>query len=191
MAADSTPFPFPGFDFQQFVSLMSRMFQGPEQAMRVYRELLGLEGGSRERAVDFMAQLVAGTGLDATPFFEGVLRLGPTDTARVAAAAYLADRGREDTVVEVLESLQPPLLTMTLLTGLLDVLGTRPATPARIQRLVAFAGRFGDDTHYTTLFLGDFTGRDIKRAVRRAIAESLLRRDAPEALAWPAEPGCP
>jgi hypothetical protein len=185
VASDSPPSPFPGFDVNRFVSMMSRMLQGPEQAMRVYRELLGLEGGSRERAVDFMAQLARGSALDATPFFEGVLRFGPTDTARVAAAAYLAEQGRENAVVEALESLQPPLLTMTLLTGLLDILGTRPATPSRIGRLLAFAGRFADDVHHTTMLLGDFTGLDVKRAVRRAIAESLLRRDAPEAAEWP------
>jgi hypothetical protein len=37
------------------------------------------------------------------------------------------------------------------------------------------------------LYLSDFTGRDIKRAVRPAIAESLFRRDAPEAADWPRE----
>jgi hypothetical protein len=177
--------PFPGFDFASFVGMMSRFVQGPEQALRVYRELLGLEGQSRERAVDFVAQLARGTGFDASLLFEGVLRFGPADTARVAAAAYLAEHGREDTVLEVLESLQPPLLTMTLLTGLLDVLGGRPATRERIERLAAFAQRFADDRHYTTLLLGDFVGRDVKRAVRRAIAESLIRRDAPAAVDWP------
>src|ERR687889_2474 len=40
------------FDPQRFLSLVSRSMQGPEEAMRVYREMLGLEGGSRERAVD-------------------------------------------------------------------------------------------------------------------------------------------
>jgi hypothetical protein len=44
-----------------------------------------------------------------------------------------------------------------------------------------------DDAHSTTLYLSDFTGRDIKRAVRPAIAESLFRRDAPEAADWPRE----
>jgi len=179
--------PFPPFDMNQFVGTMSRFLQGPEQAMRVYRELLGLEGGSREKSVDFMAQLARGYGLDATPLFEGVLRFGPTDTARVAAAAYLAEQGREETVLEVLESLQPPALTMTLLSGLADVLGARPATAARIHRLAAFGQRFEDATHYTTLLLGDFTGRDVKRVIRRALAESLLRRDAPDATGWPRE----
>jgi hypothetical protein len=174
-------------DLARFLSQMSRAFQSPEQALRVSRELLGLEGSSRERTVDFMAQLARGYGLDAGLLFEGVLRFGPTDTARVAAAAYLAEQGREDTVLEVLESLTPPLLTMTLLTGLLDVLASRPATAERIRRLAAFAGRFEDAAHYTTLVLGDFTGRDVKRAVRRALAESLLRRDAPEAAGWPRE----
>src|SRR5262245_43393025 len=167
--------------------MTSRFLQGPEQAMRVYRELLGLEGGSREKSVDFMAQLARGYGMDATPLFESVLRFGPTDTARVAAAAYLADQGREDSVLEALESLRPPVLTMTLLRGLVDVLASRPATAARIARRIAFAKRFEDDTHFTTLLLGDYTGRDVKRAVRRAIAESLLRRDAADALAWPPE----
>jgi hypothetical protein len=37
------------------------------------------------------------------------------------------------------------------------------------------------------MLLGAFTGLDVKRAVRRAIAESLLRRDAPEAAEWPRE----
>ena len=179
--------PFPPFDMNQFVGTMSRFLQGPEQAMRVYRELLGLEGGSREKSVDFMAQLARGYGLDATPLFEGVLRFGPTDTARVAAAAYLAEQGREETVLEVLESLQPPVLTMTLLSGLADVLAARPATAARIDRLTAFGKRFEDATHYTTLLLGDFTGRDVKRVIRRAIAESLLRRDAPDTADWPRE----
>ena len=179
--------PFPPFDMNQFVGTMSRFLQGPEQAMRVYRELLGLEGGSREKSVDFMAQLARGYGLDATPLFEGVLRFGPTDTARVAAAAYLAEQGREETVLEVLESLQPPVLTMTLLSGLADVLAARPATAARIDRLTAFGKRFEDATHYTTLLLGDFTGRDVKRVLRRAIAESLLRRDAPDTAGWPRE----
>ena len=179
--------PFLPFDMNQFVGMMSRFLQGPEQAMRVYRELLGLEGGSREKSVDFMAQLARGYGLDATPLFEGVLRFGPTDTARVAAAAYLAGQGREETVLEVLESLQPPVLTMTLLSGLADVLAARPATAARIDRLTAFGKRFEDATHYTTLLLGDFTGRDVKRVVRRAIAESLLRRDAPDTADWPRE----
>jgi len=179
--------PFPPFDMNQFVGTMSRFLQGPEQAMRVYRELLGLEGGSREKSVDFMAQLARGYGLDATPLFEGVLRFGPTDTARVAAAAYLAEQGREETVLEVLESLQPPVLTMTLLSGLADVLAARPATAARIDRLTAFGKRFEDATHYTTLILGDFTGRDVKRVIRRAVAESLLRRDAPDTADWPRE----
>ena len=179
--------PFPPFDMNQFVGTMSRFLQGPEQAMRVYRELLGLEGGSREKSVDFMAQLARGYGLDATPLFEGVLRFGPTDTARVAAAAYLAEQGREETVLEVLESLQPPVLTMTLLSGLADVLAARPATAARIDRLTAFGKRFEDATHYTTLLLGDFTGRDVKRVIRRAIAESLLRRDAADTAEWPRE----
>src|SRR5215470_18882065 len=129
--------PFPLFDVNQFVGLMSRFFAGPEQAMRVYRELLGLEAGAREKSVDFMAQLARGYGMDATPLFEGVLRFGPTDTARVAAAAYLAEHGREDTVLEVLESLRPPVLTMTLLSGLAEVLATRPARADRIERLVA------------------------------------------------------
>ena len=179
--------PFPPFDMNQFVGTMSRFLQGPEQAMRVYRELLGLEGGSREKSVDFMAQLARGYGLDATPLFEGMLRFGPTDTARVAAAAYLAEQGREETVLEVLESLQPPVLTMTLLSGLADILAARPATPDRIDRLTAFGKRFEDATHYTTLLLGDFTGRDVKRVIRRAIVESLLRRDAPDTADWPRE----
>ena len=187
MPVEPTPPSFPGFDPQRWVSLMSRAFQGPEQALRVYRELLGLEGGSRERAVDFMAQMARGYGVDATPLFEGVLRFGPTPTARVAAAAYLADQGREDSVLEALEALQPPVLTLTLITGLLDVLAGRPATAERVERLLAFARRFKDDEHYTTLYLGDFTGRDIKRHVRRTLAESLLRRDAPEAADWPRE----
>jgi len=185
MSPEPGPPSFPLFDLNQFVNMTTRFFQGPEQAMRVYRELLGLEGGSRERSVDFMAQLARGYRLDATPLFEGVLRFGPTDAARVAAAAYLAGQGREDAVLDALESLSPPMLTMTLLTGLLDVLAVRPATPARIERLLAVGRRFDDDTHYTTLLLGDFTGRDVKRAVRRAIAESLLRRDAADAATWP------
>ncbi len=178
----------PGFfslwDPQRFVSGMSRAMQGPEQAMRVYRELLGLEGGSRERAVDFMAQLARGIGVDATPLFEGVLRFHPSPTARVAAAAYLCGEGHEQTVLDVLESLQPPVLTMTLLGGLLDALALRPATAERVARLTAFGARFQDGEHYTTLYLGDFTGKDVKRLVRRAIAESLLQRDAPEAAGW-------
>ena len=176
---------FPGFDPQRFFSLFNRTLQGPEEAVTVYRELLGLEGGSRERAVDFMAQMARGSGLDATPIFEGVLRFGPTSAARVAAAAYLASQDREDTVMDVLESLQPPALTMALLTGLLDVLGSRPATDERVKRLVAFGQRFDNEEHYTTLFLGDFTGREVKRHVRRAIASSLLCRDAPDAAGWP------
>jgi hypothetical protein len=175
------------FDPQRFMSLVARSMQGPEEATRVYREVMGLEGGSRERTVDFMAQAARGYGLDATPLFEGVLRFGPTSPARVAAAAYLAENGHEDTVMSVLESLQPPALTLTLVKGLLKVLGSRPATPERITRLVAFGERFADDEHYTTLYLGDFTGRDVKRAVRRAIAESLVWRDAPEVVEWPKE----
>jgi len=175
------------FDPQQFLSLVSRSMQGPEEAMRVYREMLGLEGGARERGVDFMAQTARGYGVDASPLFEGVLRFAPTSAARVAAAAYLAENGREETVLSVLESLQPPALTLTLVKGLLKVLGDRPATPERIARLIAFGHRFADDEHYTTLYLGDFTGRDIKRAVRRALAESLLLRDAPDAAEWPKE----
>lgn len=184
-AVSTSPPPFPGFDLNHWLTLMSRLTQGPEQALRLYRELLGLESGSRERAVDFMAQMAQTFGVDAAPFFESVLRFGPMPTAQVAAAAYLAERGREDAVVEVLEGLRPPMLTLTLLTGLLDVLAGRPATPARVQRLLAFARRFDDDAHYTTPFLGDFTGRDVKQAVRRALAESLLRREAPEAVDWP------
>ena len=92
MAAEPDPPPFPSLDLQRFFSQMSRVFQGPEQAMRVSRELLGLEGSSRERAVDFMAQLARGYGVDASLLFEGVLRFGPVDTARVAAAAYLAEQ---------------------------------------------------------------------------------------------------
>jgi len=185
MPTEPGPSPFPTFDPTHWMAMMARAFQGPEQALRVYREILGLEGASRERSVDFMAQLARGYGLDATLLFETVLRWGPTDTARVAAAAYLAEQGRDGVVLEVLESLQPPLLTLTLLTGLLDALATRPATPERVERLLAFGRRFADDVHHTTLLLGDFTGLDVKRAVRRAIAESLLRRDAPEATDWP------
>ena len=179
--------PLPPFDLNQFVSLASRFMQGPEQAMRVYRELLGLESGSRERSVEFMAQLARGVGLDATLMFEGVLRFGPTDAARIAAAAYLVEQGRDDSVLEVLDSLRPPVLTLTLLTGLVDALGAQPATAARVERLLAVGRRFDDDTRYATLLLGDFTGRDVKRAVRRAIAESLLRRDAQDAVSWPRE----
>ena len=58
---------------------------------------------------------------------------------------------------------------------------------ARIDRLIAFGTRFEDATHYTTLLLGDFTGRDVKRVIRRTIAESLLRRDAPDTAGWPRE----
>jgi hypothetical protein len=176
----------PGFDPQRFVTLMSRALRGPEQAMQVYRELLGLED-STERAAGFVAQLAQRQGLDPTPLFEGVLRFGPTSTARIAAAAYLADQGKEDSVLEALEALQPPMLTMTLITGLLDVLGGRPATPDRIRRLLAFGERFDDETQYATLALGAFTGRDVKRAVRRTLADSLLRRDATAAVSWPRE----
>lgn len=187
MASERDPPHLPGFDPQPWVSFMARVLRGPEQAHRAYRELLGLEGSARERAVDFMAQMARSYGLDMTPWFEAILRFHPAPTARAAAAAYLAAEGREDTVLEVLESLQPPLVTMTLLTGLLDALATRPATPERVTRLIAFAQRFNDDEHYTTLYLGDFTGRDVKRLVRRALAESLLRRHAPEAVPWPRE----
>jgi hypothetical protein len=169
------------------MALLARSLQGPEEAVRVYRELLGLEGGSRERVVDSMAQMARGSGVDAAPMFEWMLRFAPNSAARVAAAAYLAEEGREDTVLAVLESLQPPALTTTLLKGLIDVLGNRPATAARVRRLIAFAERFKDDEHYTTLYLGDFTGREVKRHVRRAIANSLLLRDAPDAADWPRE----
>ena len=76
---------------------------------------------------------------------------------------------------------------MTLLSGLADVLAARPAPAGRVDRLIAFGERFEDAAHYTTLLLGDFTGRDVKRVIRRAIAEGLLRRDAPAAVAWPRE----
>ena len=185
MTSDPTALLFPGFDPQRWVSAMARAMQGPEQAMRVYREMLGLEGGSRERAVDFMAQMARGAGVDATPLFEGVLRFHPAPTARVAAAAYLVEQGREDTVLDVLESLRPPVLTMTLLQGILDTLATRPASPERIDRLIDYANSYQDNEHYTTLYLGDFTGRDVKRHVRRAIAESLVRRKAPQVAEWP------
>src|SRR5262245_47208960 len=105
----TTPPPFSPFDATPWLAMMSRVLQGPEQALRVYRELLGLESGSRERAVDLMAQMAQGVGVDATPFFEGVLRFAPAPTARIAAAAYLAERGHEDTVVEVLEGLGSPV----------------------------------------------------------------------------------
>jgi hypothetical protein len=187
MTPESPPPSFPGFDPQRFLSLMSRALRGPEQAMHAYREMLGLESASRERAVDFVAGLARGYGVDATVLFESILRFGPTSTVRVAAAAYLADQGREDLVLEALELLQAPMLTMTLVTGLLDVLGGRPATEDGIRRLVAFAERFDDDTKYATLMLGEFTGRDVKGAVRRTLAESLLRRDAPAAATWPRE----
>ena len=175
----------PGFDPTQWLGMMSRALQGPEQALRVYRELLGLEGGSRERSVDFMAQLARGHGVDASLMFEAVLRWGPTDTARIAAAAYLAGQGREVVVLDALEALQPPLVTLTLIAGLLDALASRPLAPAAIDRLLAFGRRFADEPHYTTLRLGDFTGRDVKRAVRRALAEGLLCREAAEAADWP------
>lgn len=181
----TNPPPFPGADINQWVAAMARLVRGPEQALQVYRELLGLETGSRERTVEFMAQMAEGFGVDATPFFEAVLRVGPLPTAQVAAAAYLADRGREDVILEVLESLRPPMLTTTLLNGLLEVLASRPATPERIGRLLAFGRRFEDSTRYATLHLGDFTGRDVKQAVRRTLAEGLLRREAPEAVDWP------
>ncbi|MGD9890380.1 MAG: hypothetical protein AB7R89_07500 [Dehalococcoidia bacterium] len=172
------------FDPQRMLALVSRSMQGPEEAVHVYRELLGLEGGSRERAVDFMAQATQAYGVNAAPFFEGLLRFGPTSAVRVAAAAYLAENGGEESVMEALESLHPPALTLTLLKGLLKVLAGRPATSDRVERLVAFGNRFADEEHYTTLHLGDFTGREVKRHVRRTIAESLLLRDAPDAAAW-------
>lgn len=187
MTGDSGRSFFPGFDPGRFVSAMGRAMQGPEQAMRAYRELLGLEGDSRERAVDFMAQMARGYGVDAAPLFEGVLRFHPAPTARAAAAAYLAGQGREETVVEVLESSMPPLLNMTLLGGLLDAIASRPATDERVRRLVAYGERFQDGEHYTTLYLGDYTGREVKRRVRRALAEMLLRHHAPEAAEWGAE----
>lgn len=187
MSGEPDPPRFPGFDPRPWVSFMTRALQGPEQAYHAYRELLGLEGSSREHAVDFMAQMARSYGLDVTPWFEAILRFHPAPTARTAAAAYLAAEGREDTVLEVLESLRPPLVTMTLLTGLLDALATRPATPERVARLIAFAQRFNDDEQYTTPYLGHFTGRDVKRLVRRAVAESLLRRHAPEVVSWPRE----
>jgi hypothetical protein len=178
----------PGFEPQRLLSLISRVLRGPEEAMHVYRELLGLESGSRERAVEFVAQMAQRQGLDATPLFEGILRFGPSSAARVAAAAYLAEQGHEDTVLEALVSLQPPMLTMTLVTGLLDVLAERPATAERIGRLIAFGERFDDEAQYSTLMLGHFTGRDVKRAVRRTLAESLIRRDAAPVVSWPREP---
>jgi hypothetical protein len=152
--------PFPAFDMNQFVGTMSRLLQGPEQAMRVYRELLGLEGGSREKSVDFMAQLARGYGLDATPLFEGVLRFGPTDTARVAAAAYLAEQGREETVLEVLESLQPPVLTMTLLSGLADVLAVRWMR----ERTIRYRIRGEDAAAGSRAGESDASSRDASRA---------------------------
>lgn len=169
----------------QFVGLLSRFVRGPEEALRASRELLGLESMSRERSVELMGQLARAYGWDATLPFEAMLRFGPTDTVRIAAAAFLAEHGREDTVLEVLESLRPPLLTKTLLIGLIDVLGERPATPERIDRLTALGNRFADDTRYTTLLLGDFTGRDVKRAIRRAVGEGLLRRHAADIAGWP------
>jgi hypothetical protein len=75
--------------------------------------------------------------------------------------------------------------TLTFLTGLVDAVASRPATPRLIERLIAFGRRFEDDTHYTTLYLGDFTGHHVKRVIRRAIAESIVRRDAPHAADWP------
>ena len=51
MAPEQGP-PFPLFDVNQFVGLMSRFFPGPEQAMRVYRELLGMEAGANSRLTD-------------------------------------------------------------------------------------------------------------------------------------------
>jgi len=183
--ATSDPPPFPGFDLQRFMGMWSRFFQGPEQAMRAYRELLGLENDSRERSVEFLAQAARTAGVSATPLFEILLRWGPTDTARVSAAAYLASEGREAVVLEVLESLQPPLISLTLVKGLADVIASRPVPPPFIDRLIAFGKRFEDETHYTTIYLGDFTGRDVKRVIRRAIAEALVRRDAPDAMDWP------
>src|SRR5262245_32804131 len=173
------------FDPTQFVNLLSCFARGPEEALRAYRELLGLESTSRERSVEFLAQLARAYGWDAALPFEAMLRFGPTDTMRIAAAAFLSEQGREDTVLEVLESLQPPLLTKTLLIGLIDVLGERPATPERIERLIAIGRRFEEDTHYATVLLGDFTGREVRRAIRRAVAESLLRRDASSIAGWP------
>jgi hypothetical protein len=46
MAKPDPPRVIPGFDLHRFIETMSRFFQGPEQAMRAYRELLGLEGAS-------------------------------------------------------------------------------------------------------------------------------------------------
>ena len=43
-------------------------------------------------------------------------------------------------------------------------------------RGASFANRFDDEAQYTTLMLGGFSGRDVKRAVRRTLAEGLLRR---------------
>ena len=41
------------------------------------------------------------------------------------------------------------------------------------------------EVYRTPVLLGDFTGRDVKRAVRRAVADALLRREAAEAAEWP------
>src|SRR3712207_7782492 len=60
--------------------------------------------------------------------------------------SYLVDQGHEATVLEVLEALRPPALTMTLLAGLLDALAARPATPERIARLVRYAARSEEHT---------------------------------------------
>jgi hypothetical protein len=188
----SALFPFPGFDLGPVNAFLSRFLKGPEQAMAAYRELLGLEAGSRERAVDLVAQLARNLGVDGASFFEGILRLAPLPTARIAAAAYLAEQGREDIVLDVLESLAPPVLGMTLLRGMLEAIARRPVSEATVARLLDFGRRFEDDRPYSTLYPGsDFTGRDVKRAVRRALAEGLLRRHAAGAEDWPRDPAPP
>jgi len=59
------------------------------------------------------------------------------------------------------------------------VLAARPAAGARIGRRIAFGNRFEDATRYTSLLLGAFTGRDVKRVIRGDRREPPASRRTP------------
>ena len=112
-----------------------------------------------------------------------VMRVLGILTYRVEGAERLRESGR------LIVANHPTLLDVVLLVSQMpevDCIVKRGLWRNPFLRwLLSFGRRFADDTHYTTVLLGDFTGRDVKRAVRRAVGDALLRREAAEAAEWP------
>ena len=168
-------FPFPPFDMTSSLH-DARFLQGPT-AMRSIASSRSRGLGKRG---DFSPARPVCLERDAA--VRGRAPFGPTEPR--VPPLYLARRGarRPCSGARVAAAARPH---HDALSGLAGPRGSSRRRPASTD--YRFGTRFEDATHYTTLLLGDFTGRDVKRVIRRAIAESLLRRDAPDTAGWPRE----